>query len=57
MKQIHAYNLDLTKIEGEGDCTCPTRARPQCLLTTAAKNLHHYETAFSDHRLEELVIQ
>ena len=23
MKQIHAYNLDLTKIEGEGDFTCP----------------------------------
>jgi len=57
MKQTRAYNLDLTKIKGEGDFTCPKCGTSMSPDDCSEKTYAILETAFSHHGLEELVIR
>jgi hypothetical protein len=57
MKQIHAYKIDLTKIEGNGDFACPrcgTKISPDDDTEEVYSIL---EPKVNSHGLEELVIQ
>jgi DNA-directed RNA polymerase subunit RPC12/RpoP len=57
MKQTHAYVLDLTKIDGNGDFSCPrcgTAISPDDYTEEAYSIL---ETKVNSHGLEELVIR
>jgi DNA-directed RNA polymerase subunit RPC12/RpoP len=57
MKQIHAYEIDLTKIEGNGDFACPrcgTKISPEDDTEEAYSIL---EPKVNSHGLKELVIQ
>ena len=56
MKQIHAFKIDLTKIEGNGDLTCPrcgTKISPDDETETAYSIIG---SKVNDNGLKELVI-
>jgi len=57
MKQTHAYNLDLTKIEGEGDITCPKCGTSMSPDDCSEKTYVILQTKFGQFGLEELVIR
>ena len=57
MKQTHAYKLDLTKIEGEGDFTCPKCGTSMSPDDCSEKIYAILETKYSQFGLEELVIR
>ena len=57
MKQTHAYKLDLTKIEGEGDFTCPKCGTSMSPDDCSEKTYTILETKMSRLGLEELVIR
>jgi len=57
MEQIHAYKIDLTKIEGKGDFPCPrcgTKISPD---DKTEKTYSILELKVSSHGLEEIVIR
>jgi DNA-directed RNA polymerase subunit RPC12/RpoP len=57
MKQIHVYKLDLTKIDGSGDLSCPhcgSAISPDDVTEEAYSIL---ETKVSKHGLEEVTIR
>ena len=57
MKQIHAYRLDLTRIEGKGDFSCP-RCGTKISPDDETENVYAIlEPKVNNHGLEELVIR
>jgi len=57
VKQTFACNLDLTKIEGEGDFACPKCGTLISPDDCSEKTYAILETKFSNYGLEELVIR
>jgi hypothetical protein len=56
MKQTYAYELDLTKMDGEGDFSCPKCGAVISPNDTAEKTYSIIEPKVNSHGLEELVI-
>lgn len=57
MNQIHTYEIDLSKIEGNGDFPCPkcgTKISPD---DTTEKAYSILETKVNTQGLEEIIIQ
>jgi len=57
MKQTYTYNLNLTKIEGEGDFLCPKCGTTMSPDDYSEKTYTILETNVSQFGLEELVIR
>lgn len=57
MKRIHVYKLDLTKIDGNGDFSCPECGRAISPDDNTEEVYSILETKTSSHGLEELVIR
>jgi DNA-directed RNA polymerase subunit RPC12/RpoP len=57
MKQIHTYKLDLTKIDGSGDLSCPQCGSVISPDDITEKAYSILETKVSKHGLEEAVIR
>jgi hypothetical protein len=57
MKRIHVYKLDLTKIDGNGDFSCPRCGRTISPDDNTEEAYSILETKVSSHGLEELVIR
>ena len=56
MEQIHAYKLDLTKMYGDGDFSCPRCGSIISPDETTEKTYCILEPKVGSHGLEELVI-
>ena len=56
MEQTHAYKLDLTKIKGKGDFSCPRCASIISPDETSEKTYCILEPKVNSRGLEELVI-
>lgn len=56
MKQIHAYKVDLTKISGKGDFSCPKCGTIISPDETTEETYCIVEPKVNSHGLEELVI-
>jgi len=56
MKQTCAYTVDLTKIKGKGDFSCPTCGAVISPNDTAEEIYTIVEPKVSSHGLEELII-
>jgi hypothetical protein len=56
MKQIHAYKLDLTKMNGRGDFQCPRCGTVISPDETTEQTYCILESRVNSHSLEELVI-
>ena len=56
MKQIHAYRIDLTKIDGSGDLSCPQCGNAISPDDATEKAYSILETKVSKQGLEEVVI-
>jgi hypothetical protein len=57
MKQLSVYNLDLTRLEGKGDFTCPCCG---CLISPDDETEEVYsvlEAKVSDNLLEDLTVR
>jgi hypothetical protein len=57
MKQKQVYVLDLTKIDGNGDFSCPRCGTAISPDDCSEKNYSILETKVNSHGLEELVIR
>ena len=56
MQQTHAYKVDLTKIEGNGDFECPRCRNIISPDETAEESYTIIEPKVNKHGLEELII-
>lgn len=57
MKQVHAYKIDLTKIEGKGDFPCP-RCRTKISPDDETENAYSIlEPKVDNNGLEEIIIR
>jgi hypothetical protein len=56
MEQTHAYKLDLTKIDGDGDFSCPRCGSIISPDDTTEKTYCVLEPKVNTHGLEEIVI-
>ncbi len=56
MEQVHAYKLDLTKIDGNGDFSCPRCRSTISPDDTTEKTYFIIEPKVNKNGLEELVI-
>ena len=56
MKQTYAYTLDLTKIEGKGDVSCPRCGTTISPDDSSEDNYCIVEPRINSHGLEEIVI-
>jgi transcription initiation factor IIE alpha subunit len=56
MEQTHAYKLDLTKIDGDGDFSCPRCGSIISPDDTTEKTYWVLEPKVNTHGLEEIVI-
>jgi predicted RNA-binding Zn-ribbon protein involved in translation (DUF1610 family) len=57
MKQIHVYTLDLTKIDGSGDFSCPSCGTTISPDDNTEEVFSILEPKVDNHGLEELVIR
>ena len=56
MKQAYAYTVDLTKIDGKGDFSCPKCGTVISPDDTTEETYSILEPKMNSHGLEELVI-
>ncbi len=56
MKQAYAYTVDLTKIDGKGDFSCPKCGTVISPDDTTEETYSLVEPKVNNHGLEELVI-
>jgi len=60
VKQMRAYKIDLSRIEGTGDFSCPrcgTKISPDDFQINAEKACSILELTANSHGLEELVVR
>ncbi len=57
MKQIHAYQIDLTRIEGNGDFPCPRCGTKLSPDDETEKTYTILGSRANDNGLEEIIIQ
>ncbi len=57
MKQVHAYKLDLTKIAGDGDFSCPRCGNTISPDDETEVTYSILEARVNGHGLEEIVIR
>jgi uncharacterized C2H2 Zn-finger protein len=57
MKQIHVYKVDLTKIDGSGELSCPRCGTTFSPDDVTEETYSILETKVKEHGLDELVIR